>query len=196
GRGIARSTAAKWCRYARHFFEVAQRHEHISANPFAHIKGQVRGNPARRVFVPGQTVQQIIDATPDLEWKVLIALARFGGLRVPSEALALTWQDVQWDAKRLIVRASKTEHHADGGVRVVPLFPEIAGLLQQAFDEAEPGATFVISRYRDPTANLRQHFCRLIERAGHTPWPKPWQNLRATRATELADHYPSHVCAA
>ncbi|MGF1633557.1 MAG: hypothetical protein ACFCVE_06880 [Phycisphaerae bacterium] len=62
--------------------------------------------------------------------------------------------------------------------------------------EAEPGATFVISRYRDPAVNLRQQYCRLIERAGHMPWPKPWQNLRATRATELADHYPSHVCAA
>ena len=27
-------------------------------------------------------------------------------------------------------------------------------------------------------------------------WPKLWQNLRATRATELADQFPSHVCAA
>ena len=28
------------------------------------------------------------------------------------------------------------------------------------------------------------------------PWPKPWQNMRASRATDLADQFPSHVCAA
>lgn len=32
--------------------------------------------------------------------------------------------------------------------------------------------------------------------AGLRPWPKPWQNLRSSRATELADKFPSHVCAA
>ncbi len=31
--------------------------------------------------------------------------------------------------------------------------------------------------------------------AGFTPWPKPWQNMRASRATDLADEYPSHVSA-
>ena len=34
------------------------------------------------------------------------------------------------------------------------------------------------------------------EKAGVSPWPKPFQNMRASRATELADRYPSHVCAA
>ena len=33
-------------------------------------------------------------------------------------------------------------------------------------------------------------------RSGLTPWPRIWQNFRATRATELADLYPSHVAAA
>ncbi len=54
----------------------------------------------------------------------------------------------------------------------------------------------VISRYRDPAANLRTQLVRYIKAAGLKPWPKPWQNLRVSRATELADEYPSHVCAA
>jgi excisionase family DNA binding protein len=58
------------------------------------------------------------------------------------------------------------------------------------------GTEHVISRYRDPAANLRTQFGRYIAAAGLTPWPKPWQNLRSSRATELADQYPSHVCAA
>jgi hypothetical protein len=44
--------------------------------------------------------------------------------------------------------------------------------------------------------NLRTQFQRYVLKAGVKPWPKLWQNLRASRATELADSYPSHVCAA
>ena len=36
----------------------------------------------------------------------------------------------------------------------------------------------------------------LAELPGAAAWPKLWQNLRSTRATELADQFPSHVCAA
>ncbi len=196
GRGIARATVAKWCQYARHFFEVARRRKLIDENPFAHIKATVRGNPARRVFVSAEDVRKVIDAAPDPEWKLLIALARWGGLRIPSEALALTWGDVDFDRGRFTVRASKTEHHADGGIRVVPMFPELAEHFQRVFDAAQAGTVHVITRYRDPAQNLRTQLVRYITAAGLTPWPKPWQNMRATRATELADAFPSHVCAA
>ena len=35
----------------------------------------------------------------------------------------------------------------------------------------------------------------MILRAGPEPWPRLWQNFRATRATELCDEYPSHLAA-
>ena len=196
GRGIARATVAKWCQYARHFFDVARRRKLIAENPFAHIKGGVAGNPTRRVFVPAADVLKVIDTAPDPQWKLLIALARWGGLRIPSEALALTWRDVDFEGGRFVVRASKTEHHADGGIRVVPMFPELVEHFQRVFDEAEPGTEYVITRYRNPAANLRTQLVRYITAAGLKPWPKPWQNMRSTRATELADQFPSHVCAA
>ncbi len=196
GRGIARATVAKWCQYARHYFDVARRRKLIGENPFAHVKGSVAGNPARRVFVHAANVLKVIDTAPDPQWKLLIALARWGGLRIPSEALALTWRDVDFERGRFIVRASKTEHHREGGIRVVPLFPELVEHFQRVFDEAEPGSEHVITRYRDPAANLRTQLVRYITAAGLKPWPKPWQNMRSTRATELADQFPSHVCAA
>jgi integrase len=126
--GLAKATVAKRCRYARHFFEVAKRRGLVEDNPFAHIKGTVKGNADRRVFVPSDAINKVIEQAPDPQWKLLIALARWGGLRIPSEALALTWQDVDFAGKRFIVRASKTEHHADGGIRVVPMFPELVPL--------------------------------------------------------------------
>jgi len=195
-KGRARATVAKWCRTARHFFDVAKRRRMIDDNPFAHIRDGVHGNAARRRFIPADDIEKVIDAAPDPQWKLLIALARYGGLRVPSEALALTWRDVDFEHGRFIVRASKTEHRAGGGVRVVPMFPELAERFQAVFDDAAEGGQHVITLYRDAAQNLRTQFVRYIEAAGLTPWPKPWQNLRATRATELADRFPSHVCAA
>jgi len=195
-QGLARNSVHKLIRYARHCFTVAVRREHVRDNPFAHLPATVGGNPCRRVFVPAADVLKVIDTAPDPEWKLLIAFARFQGLRIPSEALALTWFDVDFEHKRLVIRASKTEHHEGGGVRVQPIFPETAPLLQAVFDAAPEGVAHVITRYRDPTQNLRTQFERYITKAGLRPWVKLWQNLRASRATELADRFPSHVCAA
>ena len=44
--------------------------------------------------------------------------------------------------------------------------------------------------------NLRTRLQWIIKRAGLKAWPKLWQNLRATRETELADKFPAHVAAA
>jgi len=195
-RNVTRATVAKWCKHARRFFRVALRHGLIERNPFDGIPTTAPPSRERRVFVPGELVQRVIDVAPDPQWKLLIALARWGGLRIPSEALRLTWADVDFERKRFIVRSSKTEHHEGGGVRVVPMFPELVEHFLAVFEQAEPGIPWVITRYRCPAANLRTQLVRYIEAAGLRPWPKPWQNLRASRATELADLYPSHVCSA
>jgi hypothetical protein len=51
----------------------------------------------------------------------------------------------------------------------------------------------IITRYRGDDTNLRTQLQKIIKRAGLTPWPKLWQNLRSTRQTELAETYPMHV---
>jgi hypothetical protein len=48
---------------------------------------------------------------------------------------------------------------------------------------------------RHKNINLRTQLLRIIEKAGLTPWPKLFQNLRASRATELAKEHPGHVAA-
>jgi hypothetical protein len=73
---------------------------------------------------------------------------------------------------------------------LVPLFPELVDILSEGFRQAEDGATFVITRYRESTQNLRSTFAKIRKRAGLKPWPKPFQNLRSTRETELAEVFP------
>lgn len=137
----------------------------------------------------------IIDACPDAEWRLLFALSRFGGLRCPSEHLLLIWPDIDWDRERIHVTSPKTAHHGKGS-RMIPLFPELRPFLNECFELAEPGAQYVITRYRRANSNLRTQLLRIIKRAGLEAWPKLFQNLRATRETELEETFPSHVVCA
>ena len=79
---------------------------------------------------------------------------------------------------------------------MIPLFPELRPYLDEVFHSAEPGTQYIINRYRDLNANLRTQLLRIIKRAGVEPWPKLFHNLRATRETELAESYPTHVVCA
>ena len=76
---------------------------------------------------------------------------------------------------------------------MVPLFPELRPYLEDVFEQAAPGAEYVITRYRNTNVNLRTQLLRIIKLAGLKPWPKLFQNLRSTRETELAENYPMHV---
>jgi len=96
----------------------------------------------------------------------------------------------------MLVRSPKTEHHEGKGTRVVPIFPELRSALNEAWERAEPGVDHVITGYRDANQNLRTTFQKIIRRAGLEPWPKLFHNLRASRATELANEFPAHVAAA
>ena len=89
----------------------------------------------------------------------------------------------------------KTEHHLGGASRLVPIFPELRPYFDLAWERAAC-AEHVISRYRSTEANLRTQFSKIVVRAGLDPWPKIFHNLRATRQTELEDHFPSHVVCA
>lgn len=132
---------------------------------------------------------------PSAEWRVIVALSRYGGLRCPSEHLALRWRDVDFENGRLTVWSSKTEGIEGREFRHVPMFPELRRELEAAFEQAADGAELVISRYRQSTCNLRTQLLRIIARAGVRPWPKLMHNLRASRQSELSARYPlADVC--
>ena len=49
---------------------------------------------------------------------------------------------------------------------------------------------------RSKNSNLRRRFKKIVGRAGLQPWPKLFQNMRASRATELVKDFPEHVVTA
>ena len=193
-QNYAGATVSKSVKVVRQFWSQAIRDGLATLNPFAHLRTPSEVNTARSYFVDRATFARVIDACPDSQWRLLLALARYGGLRTPSEPLALTWEDLDRGRERFRVVAPKTEHQ-DGGERWVPLFPELVPFLDDAYDLAEPGTVHIITRWRDAEKNLRTGLLRILRRAGVKPWPRLFQNLRATRETELAEQFPLHVVA-
>lgn len=183
--GLSENTLRRHIGIARQFFNAAVDAEIITKNPFRGQSVTVRANESRFFYVSKDTAQKVLGACPDAEWRLIFGLARYGGLRCPSEVLGLKWQDVDREHQRFTVRSSKTEHHANGGIRVVPIFPELEPLFQDAWDAAKEGAVYCIEGYRDTETNLRTQLARWIKRAGLDPWPKLFQNCRSTRETEL-----------
>ena len=93
----------------------------------------------------------------------------------------------------MVVHSPKTEGYEGKETRIVPLFPELKQYLDEAWAIEAGESKFVITRYRTDTQNLRTTFLKIIERAGLKPWPKLFQNMRASRQTELEETFPSHV---
>ncbi len=193
GKGLSENTTRRVIGRCKQFFNAAIRRKLIHENPFADLSGAVRATPERFHFISREDADKIIDACPTAEWRVIFALSRFGGLRCPSEHLALRLDDIDWANDRINVRSPKTEHHEGKDSRWIPLFPELRTCLMEVAEQAEPGAEYVITSYRDDSVNLRTGLMRIMKRAGVKPWPKLFQNLRSTRETELAETFPMHV---
>jgi len=192
---IAAATAAKRVNVARAVFRAAVRWELIAKSPFDHLKPGSQENRDRAFYVSREATRAILEACPSVEWRMIVGLARYAGLRCPSELAGLTWNDRHVDVGRLIVRSPKTARHAGHEVRPVPICPELAAILQGGFDLAEDGAVAMLPRVRSGKVNLRSGLERIIERAGLTPWPRLFQNLRSSLATDWAQIYPAHEVA-
>ena len=210
-RGRGRNTVNRHVGRAVQFFNHAKRKRLILENPFAEQDTAVRPNEDRDHFVTPDECGRVLAALPSAEWRAVFALARFGGLRVPSELAPLRWRDVRWPdqfaddprdrAGWLRVTSPKTEHHPGGGSRAVPLFPDLLTHLETLFDEAEPGADDpVLPRFQRPAGarpyNPHTTFKKYVKRSGVKPWPKLFVNLRASAQIDwAAARHPAHVVA-
>ena len=200
---LAPATLAKRLSFARTFFHIARKHRLVDENPFADVKIPSANVSHRQHFIDRATTQRLIEAaTPT--WRTIIALARYGGLRCPSEVLSLEWRHVDWGRGRVTVPSPKTDRYDGKGERVIPLYPELRGFLESALKANPAGQTHVIggghlAKADGPTGwkncNLRTAFTKLVARAGLEPWPRLFHNLRSSRETELLEEFPLHVVA-
>jgi integrase len=200
--GLKPYTVSKRLQFANKIFMAAVDHELIEKNPFAKVKIKKTMEDRKR-FITAADTAKLLDSCPDQDWRLIVALARWGGLRCLSEVLSIRWEDVDWQAGRIKIVSPKTAHHAGKDHRIAPLFPELRMELEQAWmpdasgyvvDEKHRKASNGPAGWRN--CNLRTTFEKLIIRAGLTPWPRLFHNLRSSRQTELAETFPTHVVCA
>ena len=208
GVGLADSTVNRHCGIASQFFTNAMKARHISENPFTDVETSNVANKSREYFVTREEAEALIDALPNYQLRTLVALSRFGGLRCPSEAIALKWEHVHFGTSEIpgfiLVSNVKTRHHTNmENFRKVPIFPELLPFLEQAWELATEGAVYVLEgiltiddhRFEPRRLNLRGAVEKARARAGLTEWPRLMQNLRSSRETELVEQFPAHVVA-
>ena len=178
GRELAPTTIHKRPQVARSFFHAMRRRKLIDENPFEGVKAAATGIKDRQRFVTREEIARVLDACPNHHWRTIVALARYGGLRCPSKVLSLRWQNVDWEAKRIVVQSPRTEHHDGKANRTIPLFAELEPFLTEAFELAPDGAEYVVDeKFRKAAvgpagwinANLRTTFQKIVYRAGLQP---------------------------
>lgn len=177
----ATATASTHIKKLKQFCTVAG----LTPNPFEGIKPGPQDNDQRGNFVDRKTISQVLEQAPDTQWRAIIILARYAGLRTPSETLSLRWSDVLWDQNALIITAPKLEGTRKHKRRM-PMLPEVQQVLLELVELAEKGEEFIVNRTRNPAANWRTTFQKIIERAKVEPWERLFHNLRGSLQTELA----------
>lgn len=97
-----------------------------------------------RERITREVFAKVIEKFPNAEWRLLVSLVQFGGLRNTSETLELKWEHVDWIEKTIRVTGSKGK---DGEIRwrTIPIFSELIKPLREAFDAEHE---YVITKIR------------------------------------------------
>ena len=188
----ASATVARSLIHGRQFLQHAVDGGIIRENPFLGVRASSRPNKDRLVFVNLEVAQKVLATCPSAEWRLIFALARSGGLRIPSEIARVKWSDILWSEKKIRVLSPKTEGIGKGE-RLIPMFPELVEPLRECSEGAKDGSVYVFEKKITDKTNLRKRLQGIIQKAGVKPWPKLFVNLRASRETELASLHPIHV---
>lgn len=186
GEGLSENTAKQRLRYARTMFAMAVEDEKISKNPFKARGLSVTQSAAKKDYIEGALIDQLVEYSNDLEWQLLFTMARCIPMRIPSELRELTWSDVDWAKERILIHSPKTRNlgkHA----RLVPIFPRLKPILNQWFFEVE-NETHVFPGIRLIT-NVASIAQDISTRAKVEIWSNYWNALRATAETDLMDRF-------
>ena len=191
--------------------ETAKRYFAIIKSVYVHgvSEGKVRSNPFEKVtlrlestdtkqhfYVTEEIAYRVLQQIPDLSMQVVWVLARWGGLRIPSEVRFMLWGDVDFKRRRIRIREPKKtskqrQERGEHRTREIPLFPELHSTLaayhRQSFTQDED------LMFPAGTHSSAHYFKRCIRAAGIAVWPKLFNSLRATRDTELQKKHPPHV---
>ena len=172
-------------RQARTIFNMAVDDDIIIINPFSKLSQSVKFETTWHYVSPDE-YQMLVDAAPDLDWKVFISLCRLAGLR-RGEALNLEWTDIDWEHNTIEIISKKTWKTKTRRSRKVPVCPELQALLLKGHSNAAEGQKRVLGIEPDKSkTNHCKRFGTIRKRAEIEPYSRPYHTLRKSCAQDWA----------
>ena len=198
---LAPMTISKIMKWASAVYAFAIECEYVfKANPFRGVK-----IPAKilrqKEYISVKYTDKLIEAAPNIGWKTMIALLRYGGLR-PSEAILSRWQDIDWETNTFTFRSPKTERHEGKDQRTIPLFPKLKEALEKARAEASPKDEYILSsngwdsKRQAMAAGRAGTLCEITDFVKKAGLPNPGSlptNMRGSCSTDLKQAFPEFV---
>lgn len=199
---FAAATVAGHVRNAKTIFRRAVKRRHLMHSPFAEVSAPAPKADGDWQYVTDAQAEAMLEKAPDAAWRCLIALCRWAGLR-RGEALRLTWGDVDWKGRTLVVRTERGYETTKQKGRVVPIRPRLYSLLREVFDEAPEER---LGPCELPTSNLHRVmmggkdkkrgrvYIGIAQKAGVPVYADPFHSLRKSCESEwFATHPPLDV---
>lgn len=181
---VSEATVCKYIRCASSLFGTrtgAASVDLIPFNPFDRLKKNAQTETKGHPTLTAQQEQSLLDACPSAEWRSLVALVLYAGLRIGETAL-VEWSDVKWGEGKLSVPKYKTRR------RDCLMLPELEAVLLEGFDLSEGGRVVPLSR-----SNLNREMTKIIKRSGVEVWPEVFQALRRRRDVMWKQQYPEFI---
>jgi integrase len=178
-KAYSASSVSRIIRYCRTIFGFAVESALLSKNPFAGVKSSVEVNEERLVYVDVDTTHKVMACCRDDHDRLFFALARFAGLRVPSEVRHLRYSDFTENTIRI---------HADTktGKREVPLFCEVRKIVDRikaSLGDKYNSAALVFPK----VGGFRRRILQAIKKSGVKCWTKLFVNLRSSCITDFSE---------
>ena len=183
------TTAKKHVERVKQIMQDAVDSRLLPTNPFAGVNLRSKIDRSKDYHLTEADAMKVLDKLGSIHAKTAFVLARFAGLRIPHELVALTWKHVDFENHRIMIpKETKTKE------RVIPMVPIVYEHMLQLAETAD-SSPWVLNRARASAGTtLRRWLESAILLAGLKQWGKLWFNLRASCRTDMEERFVSHVC--
>lgn len=120
-------------------YRSAVREGLVGHNPVSALEARSVAPEVQRKPFTLQEVKSLINAAPSNEWRGVILLGAFAGLRL-GDASSLQWDSIDLSKGTITIIPSKTKRK--GRVLVIPMHPEIRAYLADSAPAGQDGAIF------------------------------------------------------
>lgn len=172
------ANVASYLEKSRRFFNLAVDHEILQKTPFRGISIPSCTNVDRVVYVDSAKINQLLSVC-DVNWKALVCLSRYTGLRCPSDIKSLKWAAIDFDRKRILSDRQKTSRTVE-----IPMQPEVESALKAMLDVTGESEYVFKDDIRLSGETIYKRLKLRVIKAGLTPWPRLTTNLRVSMGVD------------